>query len=112
MLKTALFAGFIGIASIAAAAHAGPKYDVKIEQAAKKIVAKKVGDIRGGVFVAVDLPAVEIAPVEIAAADVDSQLNPTKIAYTGPLATPAQPYRSGRPEPVRKVRTITSFVYY
>ena len=43
MLKTALFAGIIGLASMGSFAHAGPKYDVKIELAAKKIVAAVKG---------------------------------------------------------------------
>jgi hypothetical protein len=112
MLKTALIAGVIGLTGSAGVAHAGPKYDVKIEQAAKRIIAKKVGDIRGGLENMAGLPYVEAAPVEMAEAQMSDDLNPVKIAFTGPLASPTRPYRSGRPEPLRKVRTITSFIYY
>lgn len=112
MLKTALIAGVIGFAAMAGVAHAGPKYDVKIEQAAKKIIARKVGDIRGGMDNLAGFPALEAEPVEMAEAQMSNNLNPVKIAFTGPLVSPSQPYRSGRPEPLRKVRTITSFVYY
>ena len=108
MLKTALIAGVIGLTGSAGVAHAGPKYDVKIEQAAKRIIAKKVGDIRGGMDTLAGLPEPEAEEVQVAEADI----NPVKIDFTGPLASPTQPYRSGRPEPLRKVRTITSFIYY
>jgi hypothetical protein len=112
MLKTALLAGVIGFSAMAGTALAGPKYDVKIEQAAKKIVARKVGDIRGGMDNLAGLPQREDEPVEVAEAELPAGLNPERIAFEGPLAAPARPYRSGRPEPLRKVRTITSFVYY
>ena len=108
MLKTALIAGVVGFAGLAGVAHAGPKYDVKIEQAAKKIIAKKVGDIRGGVDSLANLPDPEVEQVQVAQADI----NPVKIAFAGPLVVQAQPYKSGRPEPLPEVRTITSFVYY
>ena len=112
MLKTALVAGVIGFAALAGIAHAGPKYDVKIEQAAKKIIAKKVGDIRGGMDSLANLTAPEVEQVQAAEADLHAEINPVKIAFAGPLAGPAQPYRSGRPEPLPKVRKITSFIYY
>ena len=112
MLKTALIAGVIGLAGSAGVAQAGPKYDVKIEQAAKNIIARKVGDIRGGMDSPAKIPALENGQVQVAKADLSNDLNPVKIAFTGPLASPTQPYRSGRPEPLRKVRTITSFIYY
>ena len=108
MLKTALCAGVAGLAFMGSVAHAGPKHDVKIEMAAKKIVARKIGDIRGGMDSPAGLTVPEAEPVEIAQAD----LNPVRIGFVGPLIAEAQPYQSGRPEPLRKVRKITSFVYY
>lgn len=112
MLKTALIAGVIGLTGSAGVARAGPNYDVKIEQAAKKIIARKVGDIRGGMDSLAKIPALENGQVQVAEADLSNDLNPVKIVFAGPLASPTQPYRSGRPEPLRKVRTITSFIYY
>ena len=47
MLRTALLAVMIAGFATSAMAIDGPKYDRKIEAAVKKIVAKKVGDIRG-----------------------------------------------------------------
>ena len=47
-----------------------------------------------------------------AQAELADELNPVRIAFADPLIASAQPYRSGRPEPLRKVRKITSFVYY
>ena len=112
MLKTALFAGIIGLASMGSFAHAGPKYDVKIELAAKKIVAKKIGDIRGGMDSPAGVSLSEAEPAVNAQAELADELNPVRIAFADPLIASAQPYRSGRPEPLRKVRKITSFVYY
>jgi hypothetical protein len=112
MLKTALFAGVIGLGGLGSFAHAGPKYDVKIELAAKKIVARKIGDIRGGMDSPAGLSVAEPEPVGNAQTELANEINPVRIAFAGPLIASAQPYRSGRPEPLRKVRTITSFVYY
>ena len=112
MLKTALFAGVVGLASFGSFAQAGPKYDVKIELAAKKIVAKKIGDIRGGMDSPAGFSVPEAEPALNAQAELANEINPVRVAFAGPLIASAQPYRSGRPEPLRKVRKITSFVYY
>jgi hypothetical protein len=108
MLKTALVAGITGLVSMGSIAHAGPQYDVKIELAAKRIVARKIGDIRGGMDTLAGLSVPEAEPVEMAQAD----LNPVRTGLDALPPGERQPYRSGRPEPLRKVRTITSFVYY
>jgi cytochrome c556 len=43
-----LLSGAVLLAVMAASAAAEPRHDVRLEQAAMKIVAQKVGDIRGG----------------------------------------------------------------
>lgn len=111
MLKTALLAVLIAGFATSAMAIDGPKYDRKIEAAVKKIVAKKVGDIRGpfdtearpivadaeATLEATDKPLVQVATLDVA-------LLP---AFLSPLK-----YHSGRPEPVRKARKATSFQYF
>ena len=115
MLRTALIAILIAGFATSAMAMDGPKYDRKIEAAVKRIVAKKVGDIRGAydaeapLAVAgaealgdagakpVDIPLVQVAMLDVAMRPVF--LAPSK-------------YHSGRPEPVRKVRKATSFQYF
>ena len=43
-----LLSGAAFLAVLAAAAAAEPRHDVRLEQAAMKIVAQRIGDIRGG----------------------------------------------------------------
>ncbi len=113
MLKTALLAVMIAGFATNAMAIDGPKYDRKIEAAVKKIVAKKVGDIRGpfdtearpivGEAEAVAfLESTEKPMVQVA--DLDVALQP---AFLSPLN-----YHSGRPEPIRKARKASSFQYF
>lgn len=112
MLKTALFAGVAGLLLSGSTAYAGPKYDVKIEHAAKKMVARKIGDIRGSMDTQMGFTAAEAEPVVIAQADPNSGATAVRFEFTGPLIASNQSYHSGRPEPLRKVRMISSFVYY
>ncbi|MGB8817056.1 MAG: hypothetical protein WCC66_03955 [Rhizobiaceae bacterium] len=109
MLKTALIACTIGLGFAGNPVEAGPRYDVKIEQAAKKIVAKKIGDIRGGVETNIELAAAEVDPVVSQAAE------PEMADFDMPRQQVAAVYHSGRPEPLRQVRKVmkaTSFLYY
>jgi hypothetical protein len=112
MLKTALTAILIAGFAANALAVEGPKYDRKIEAAVKRIVARKVGDIRGpfnadanaiaaGDAAATDNPA-EQPIVQVALLDVESQ----------PAFPSSSNYHSGRPEPIRKVRKVSSFQYF
>lgn len=112
MLRTALLAALIAGFASGAMAIEGPKYDRKIEAAVKKIVAKRVGGIRGafdaearlvvaGETEAIDVPA-EQPLVEVALLDVAAQ----------PVFQPSKTYHSGRPEPLPKVRRVTSFQYF
>jgi hypothetical protein len=117
MLRTALIAVLIAGSATGAMAIDGPKYDRKIEAAAKRIVAKKVGDIRGGFDI--DANPVAIATGETALAGDSLKPDETPLVQVAMLdvsepavfQTPAN-YRSGRPEPIRKVRRITSFQYF
>ena len=115
MLKTALSAILIAGFATSSMAMDGPKYDRKIEAAVKKIIAKKVGDIRG----AYDAEA----PLAVAGAealgDADAKLVGVPLVQVAMLDVSTRPvflapskYHSGRPEPVRKVRKATSFQYF
>lgn len=109
MLKTALIACVIGLGFAGSSVIAGPRYDVKIEQAAKKIVAKKIGDIRGGVETNIEVAAAEAEPV------VAPSAAPEAVEVEMPQQQIAAVYHSGRPEPMRQVRKVikaTSFLYY
>ena len=116
MLRTALLAISLSVFASGAFAIEVPKYDRKIEAAVKKIVAKKVGDIRGGF---------DFYAPPVAGDSVDTAAVPTNVPEEKPLVqvafaeVPAQPvyrtpakYHSGRPEPIRKVRKVTSFQYF
>lgn len=122
MLRTALLAiSFAAIASSAVAVEA-PKYDRKIEAAVKKIVAKKVGGIRGGFDTSGRQIVIEDETPELknaspaAASGASDNAKPVQVALAGvPTAIQWQKpstYHSGRPEPLRKVRKITSFQYF
>ena len=116
MLKTALKVAMttmsfliIGAAAGHALASEMPKFDRKIEAAAKEIVARKVGDIRGSV-----------ADVWVAEYGVDDTMTgPSGGASdsAAPLLKP-QPImllanlQAPRILPERRVRMVTSFIYY
>lgn len=122
MLRTALLAiSFAAIASSAVAVEA-PKYDRKIEAAVKKIVAKKVGGIRGGfdtsglTVINDDNASATVSAPMAAASGTSDDAKPVQVALGGvPTAIEWQKpsaYHSGRPEPLRKVRKISSFQYF
>ncbi len=119
MLKTALAAILIAGFATNAMAIDGPKYDRRIEAAVKKIVAKKVGDIRGP-FNTETQPVLAVGNNE-AAADIDASAQSTEmplvqvasldVALRSAFLSPFK-YHSGRPEPVRRVQKPTSFQYF
>ncbi len=121
MLRTALLTVLIAGFASSAMAMNGPKYDRKIEAAVKKIVAKKVGDIRGGFDINAK-PVAFIAQAEVAAVEMIPAAPPVEkpLVQVALLNVPVQPmmfkpnskYHSGRPEPVRKVRKVSSFQYF
>lgn len=121
MLRTALLTVLLAGFATGAMAIDGPKYDRRIEAAVKKIVARKVGDIRGG-FDFNAKPVAMSALAEEAKAEPDAAELPAEkpLVQVAFLNVPVQPmifkpsakYQSGRPEPIRKVRKITSFQYF
>ena len=102
---------FLIIGGAAGHALAGemPKYDRKIEAAAKAIVAKKVGDIRGsmdGEWVAeFGVDETMTGPVGQDVATGDQVSKPQPVMLLASLAAP-------RAMPERRTRIITSFIYY
>ena len=116
MLRTALLAISLSVFASGAFAIEAPKYDRKIEAAVKKIVAEKVGGIRGG-FDFNGGPAADVTVDIVAAPTVAPEEKPmVQVAFA---EVPAQPvyrtpakYHSGRPEPIRKVRKVNSFQYF
>lgn len=115
MLKTALAAILIAGFTTDAMATDAPTYDRKIEAAVKKIVAKKVGDIRGP-FDAEARAVVATDDAEVATAAASAQLPLVQVALMDVALRPAflsaVKYHSGRPEPIRRVRRATSFQYF
>ncbi|MBA3449181.1 MAG: hypothetical protein H0T56_16560 [Pseudaminobacter sp.] len=74
-----LLSGAVVLAVFSAPAAAGPRYDIKLEKAVMAIVAKRIGDIRGGFsldrkpeFVQPAPDAAEVAtdPVETGSVDI------------------------------------------
>lgn len=121
MLRTALLAVLIAGFATSAMAVDGPKYDRKIEAAVKKIVAKKVGDIRGAFDINAKPVAINVlAEAEAVKAVVEATPGEKPLVQVALLNVPVLPllfkpqskYQSGRPEPIRKVRKVTSFQYF
>ncbi len=112
MLRTALLAALIAGFASGAVAFEGPKYDRKIEAAVKRIVAKKVGDIRGA-FDAEARPVIA-SETEVLAIPAEQPLVQVALLDVAvqPLFQPSKTYHSGRPEPIPTVRKATSFQYF
>ena len=116
MLKTAMKVAtttmcfmIIGAAVGHALADEMPKYDRKIEEAAKAIVARKVGDIRGSMdsdWVAVyGIDETMTGPAGSEIASNEPLLKPQPVLLLASLQAP-------RVMPQRRTRIITSFIYY
>ena len=119
MLRTALTAIMIAGFVPSAMAIEVPKYDRKIEAAVKRIVAKKVGDIRGAFGVEAQ-PSVAFGEA-FSTGDLGAETLPTemRMVQVAALEVALRPglispeiYHSGRPEPSRTVRKVTSFQYF
>lgn len=99
----------IGAAAGHALAGEMPRYDRKIEAAAKAIVAEKVGDIRGsmdGEWVAeFGVDETMTGPTGQGVTDGQPVLKPQPVMLLASLAAP-------RVLPERRTRVITSFIYY
>jgi hypothetical protein len=86
-----------------------PRFDKKIEMAAREIVAKKVGDIRGSVVL--DEWVAEQGVDEMMTGPVP--VDETAMKANVQLANLIVPQPSiARPMPTRTVRKISSFIFY
>jgi hypothetical protein len=83
-----LLSGAAFLAVMAASAAAEPRHDLRLEQAAMKIVAQRIGEIRGGF-------SHQETPVFIRTAAVSASVGPTDPVETGTV-TAAKPYSDRR----------------
>jgi hypothetical protein len=83
-----LLSGAALLAVLTASAAAEPRHDVRLEQAVMKIVAKKIGEIRGGF-------SHQETPVFIRTAAVSASVSPTDPMETGTV-TAARVYSDRR----------------
>jgi hypothetical protein len=74
-----LLSGAALLAVMAASAAAEPRHDLRLEQAVMKIVAKKIGEIRGGF-------SHQQTPVFIRTAAVSASASPTDPIKTGAVS--------------------------
>jgi hypothetical protein len=92
-----LLSGAAFLAVLAASAAAGPRHDVGLEQAVMKIVAKKIGEIRGGF-------SHEEAPVFIRTAAVSASVSPTDPIKTGAVPKVYSDRRVMTPDDIAALR--------
>lgn len=105
---SAIFGGLtLGLSLSACLAFETPQYDKRIEAAAKEIVAKNVGDIRGTVDISPWVAQYGVDPI------VTGEL-PVGTLSAKPYAQFANiiPLRGAYPMPRRVVRKISSFLYF
>ncbi|EHK53725.1 hypothetical protein [Allomesorhizobium alhagi] len=92
-----LLSGAALLAVMAASAAAEPRHDVRLEQAVMKIVAKKIGEIRGGF-------SHQETPVFIRTAAVSASVSPTDPIETGTVPKVYSDRRVMTPDDVAALR--------
>lgn len=102
-----LLSGAAFLAAMTAAAAAGPRHDVRLEQAVMKIVAKKIGEIRGGF-------SHQETPVFIRTAAVSASVSPIDPIETGAVPKVYSDRRVMTPDDIaalrrRKVSRVIGF---
>jgi hypothetical protein len=92
-----LLSGAALLAVLAASAAAEPRHDVRLEQAVMKIVAKKIGEIRGGF-------SHQETPVFIRTAAVSANVGPTDPIKTGAVSKVYSDRRVMTPDDIAALR--------